>query len=298
MKGLFAALIVLSTSLGAVAQVTQGDEHTFQVIQDDPKYVSDKLLGMQLCGPATFSSFGGLNVGIGVNGLWALQEKLQIQGSLDWYLVQVNGGMGFALEGGPALTLTERSKLDEAKVVLKYSERSYDTPTEHVKESSATWINSQATFLSKFKARGGLYVYDTEYKNEKKFSYGALPYTMAGLYGGFEFSKQAALISEVDGQRGITSGLTRIYVDALILPLRAFGGDSTGTIRDAIGGGIFGGRAGFQAYFNPNKAKRATPKMRAYQVWPTLFWKIEAGYRPAEKLFFTMGMGFLLWKNR
>jgi hypothetical protein len=183
-------------------------------------------------------------------------------------------------------------------VVLKYSERSYDTPTQHVKESSASWLEAKATFLSKTKLRGGAYVYKTAYENEKKFSYGKLPYTMAGVYAGIEFSKQAALISEVDGQRGITSGLTRIYVDALILPLRAFGGDSTGAIRQDIGGGIFGGRFGFHTYFNPNKSKHASPKMHAYQVWPTLFWKIEAGYRPAEKLFFTMGMGVLLWKNR
>lgn len=298
MKRILIALLSTFVSTVAIAQVTEGETHTFLAVQDDPKYVSDKLIGLELCGPATFSSHAALNVGIGVNGLWTLQERLQIQGSLDWYLIQINGGMGLALEGGPALTFAEKSKVDDVKVVLKYSERSYDTPTHHVKESSASWLESQATFLSKTKLRGGAYIYKTAYENEKKFSYGKLPYTMAGVYAGIEFSKQAALISEVDGQRGITSGLTRIYADALILPLRSFGGDSTGTIRQAIGGGIFGGRLGFHTYFNPNKSKHATPKMRAYQVWPTLFWKIEAGYRPAEKFFFTMGMGFLLWKNR
>jgi hypothetical protein len=298
MKKLSMLLVCLLCAAYALAQVSDGETHEFRKIQDDPYYVSDKLIALELCGPLTFSSHGSLTLGVGANGLWGLNNKMEVQGNFNFNFVQFNGGPGILLEGGPALTLSEKSKEDEVKVVLKYSERSYDTPTHHVKESSATWLESTATYLSKFKVRGGPYLYKTTYENEKKFNYGPLPYTMLGVYGGLEFSKQGALISEVDGVRGITSGLTRVYVDGFVLPVRSFGADSTHTIRDSIGGGIFGGRLGFQAYFNPNKSKRAEPRMVAYQVWPTLFFKSEVGYRPAEGVFFSLGAGLIIWKNR
>ncbi len=296
----FTLMLAMFVGTAAFSQSTPNETHEYLEIKDDPEFVADKLLSLELCGPLTFSKGAGLTLGIGLNGLWALTPKVQAQGTLDFLPIQIHGGMGFGLEFGPALTLTERTKEKEVRVVLKYSDRSYNTPTERVRETSATWLNVTATYLTKMKVRGGAYVYKTTFENEKDFNYGPLPYTMAGIYGGFELSKQAALISQVDGRKGITSGLTRIYVDVLVLPLRSFGAlDVDGTIRSAIGGGILGGRIGFQTIFNPNKSKNSSEgRLNDYQVFPKFFFKTELGYRPAEGVFWSLGGGLLVWKNR
>lgn len=295
---IFVALVL---SCGALwAQPSTGETHQFQEIKDDPNHVADKLVSCEFVGPLTFSSRASLTLGVGVNVLWSLADALQIQGNFDFNPIVFNGGIGMKLEGGPALTLGEKSKEKEARVVLKWSDRSYDTPTHRVRETSATWLNATATYLTKYKLRGGAYLYKTTFEDEKNFAYGPLPYTMLGVYGGAEMSFQAALISEVDGRRGITSGLTRIYLDALVLPLRSFGPtDLDGAVRTSIGGGFLGGRFGFQAFFNPNKSKKSPDgRMVDYQVYPKLCFKSEVGYRPAEGVFFTLGAGFIVWKNR
>lgn len=303
MKTKLMMLLVLACVFASTtwSQTVTNETYEYREIKDDPYHVADKIISMEFCGPVTFSTRAELSMGVGLNVQWALNNKLEALGTFDFLPIQINGGIGYGLEFGPALTFGERSKEKEARVVLKWSDRSYETATTRVRETSATWLDVTATYLTKFKLRGGAYVYKTTYENEKEFNnYGKLPYTMVGAYGGIELSKQAALISEVDGQKGITSGLTRLYVDAFILPLRSFGKtDVGGTIRSTIGGGFLGGRFGFQTIFNPNKSKKsAEGRLADYQVYSKIFFKSEVGYRPAEGLFFSLGAGFVIWKNR
>jgi hypothetical protein len=301
MKRIWIVVFAFALVGSAMSQTSTDNTYTYREILDDPYHVADKMISVEFCGPVTFSKNASISMGVAVNGLWAINNKLQIQSNFDFMPIRFKGGIGIGLEGGGAFTLSEKTKEKEARVVLKWSDRSYDTPTHHVRETSATWLNATATYLSQFKARGGAYLYKTTYRNEKEhMALGPLPYTMAGVYAGIELNKQAALVSEVDGQPGITSGLTRIYVDALLLPLRSFGAtDVGGTIRSTIGGGILGGRFGFQATFNPNKSKKSKlGRLNDYQVYPKFFFKTEVGYRPAEGTFFTLGGGFVVWKNR
>lgn len=152
-------------------------------------------------------------------------------------------------------------------------------------------MDSKATYLSTTKARGGLYLHKSGYllKNNGLDVEGS--FGMTGLFLGFEKSTQAALISEIDGQKGITSGLTRIYADALVMPL---------TNVDGTGNGFgIGGRVGFWTIFNPNKAKKASPdKLVHYQAYQTMFFKAEIGYRPFDKYYFSMSAGINIFKNK
>src|SRR5690554_4267718 len=79
-----------------------------------------------------------------------------------------------------------------------------------------------------------------------------LPITQVGVFGGLEFSTKAAVITTINGEKGITSGLTRIYADALITPI-----DRTNGVTNGFG---VGGRAGFCIYMLPNKTGRAKPE--------------------------------------
>ncbi|HEX2899636.1 MAG TPA: hypothetical protein VHS96_07955, partial [Bacteroidia bacterium] len=258
MKRIWMLIAILGFAVPVMSQTTD-DTHTYLEIQDDPTFIPDKIVSLELCGPVSFSKYAELTMGVGANALWGIGSKLDVIGSFDFNFIQMNGGMGVALEGGPAFTFGQKTKEKEVKVVLKYSDRSYETATTRVRETSATWLNASAPVLNKYKLRGGAYVLKTSYENEKDYNYGKLPLTMAGVYGGLEFSTQAALVSEVDGVKGITGGLTRFYLDAFVLPLRSFGStDVGGTIRSTIGGGFLGGRVGFQAMFNPNKSKKSS----------------------------------------
>jgi hypothetical protein len=277
---------------------TTGETYEYREIEDNPDRVADKLVCLEF--PFTFSKGASGVLGIAGDVMWGVTDNIQATGHAALNFIQIKGGMGYELEIGPTLTLGTKSKEKEARVVLKWSDRSYETATTRVRETSATWLNATATFQTKFKVRGGAYVHKFSFENDKDFNFGKLPYSTAGVYGGFEIAKQAALVSEVDGQKGITSGYTRIYADAFILPLRSFGPtDVGGTIRSTVGGGILGGRFGFQTIFNPNRSKKAADgPLMDYQVYSKLFFRIEVGHRPVEGMFFTMGGGFLIWKNR
>jgi hypothetical protein len=277
---------------------TTGETYEYREIEDNPDRVANKLVCLEF--PFTFSKGAGGVLGIAGDVMWGVTDNIQATGHAALNFIQIKGGTGFNLEFGPTLTMGTKSKEKEARVVLKWSDRSYDVGNTRVTEKSATWLNATATYQTKFKLRAGGYVQKYSYENDKDFNFGKLPVTTAGVYAGVEIAKQAALVSEVDGKKGITSGYTRIYADAFILPLRSFGPtDVGGTIRSQVGGGFLGGRFGFQTIFNPNRSKKAADgPLMDYQVYSKLFFRIETGYRPAEGIFFTMGGGFLIWKNR
>lgn len=213
-------------------------------------------------------------------------------GRFHYYYLSINnaGGFNYDLEGGAAYTLLERIRMDEVKVVLKYSE----STNGGIRTRSATFIPSQATYLTAYKARAGVYSKRSGVKVDDGPTTDPTSFMAHGVYAGVEMSKQAALFSEVDGRKGVTSGLTRVYADLMLLPATSY--DEQG---DADDPGIFGFRGGFAAHFNPSKRHHAEfGRLEHYQVWPTLFAKAEAGMRGGEGWFFQMAGGISLWRNK
>lgn len=286
-----AAALALALATVAGAQTTTGETHQFQILKDDPKAIADKFVSLNGA-TGHFSGAEGIKAGAGVNVVWGLMDRIQLQGDFIWYYLSVYsaGGFNYDLEGGAAYTLMEKTKTDEIKVILKFSE----STSGNVRTQSATFIPSQGTHLTGYKARAGVYSKRSGLKVDDKPDTDPTSFTAHGVYAGLEMSKQAALFTEVDGKKGVTSGFTRFYADVMILP--AIGYDEQGSADDPA---MFGFRGGMAAYLNPNARNHSEyGRLEFFQVWPTLFAKIEAGLRGGEGYFFHMGVGLTLWRNK
>ena len=142
--------------------------------------------------------------------------------------------------------------------------------------------------MRKFKIRGGLLSHQSAVELSV---FEEAPYFMTGVFGGFEFSTQAAVISEVDGDKGVTSGLTRLYADAVFMPVQRLNKVSQG-----VGAGA---KVGFQIYMLPSKTRRAKPdRLLPMQAYNSMFFKAELGVRPTEGWFFMMGTGLMIFRNK
>lgn len=161
-------------------------------------------------------------------------------------------------------------------------------------EVTTTFIPSPATTLTQYKVRAGVFSKRSGAVPDPGPTTEETVFMAHGVYAGGEWSKQIAHFSNGNGKAGVTSGLTRVYVDAMLLPATSF--EEQGTADDP---GIFGWRAGLGIYLNPKRRNHPEyGKLDMRNVWPTLFSKIEAGQRGSEGWFFQMGLGLLLFRNQ
>lgn len=281
-------LLLLFVFVFGLGQVSLAQNYQFKKIQDDPDFVADKIIGVSCVGPLTYAKNTSMTLGAGLDGIWSFNPLLQAHGTLNLSPIVLDGkGWGSFVELGGAMKLFSYKKQKDVKVVLSYSESTQRGLYTETRTTTVKYIESEATFKQTFKLRAGTHLYRTFY-TDTTF---AMRYKARGIYGGLEFETKAALVSSVDGDAGITSGLTRVYVDALMLPSVRI--DTTG-----VGPGI-GWRAGFISYLNPNRSKKSSfGKLYDYQMWPKLYFKVEGGVRPKEGWFATIGAGFILYKNR
>lgn len=289
-----AAAVALALQAGAMEVATtetSGNNVQFQVVKDDPNLIADKIVGLNGA-VGHFSGAEGLKAGVGAHVLWGLMPKLQIQGDFLWYYLGIKdaGGFNYDLEGGAAFTLMGSTKTEEVKVILKFSEEKTAT----TKTTSATFVPSQATALTQYKVRGGVFSKRSGAVVDDKPDTDPTVFMSHGVYAGGEWVKQICLFTDINGKKGVTSGLTRIWADVMVLPATSF--EEQGSADDP---GIFGWRAGFAGYLNPNKRNHPEyGKLDMRNMWPTLFSKIEAGQRGGEGWFFQMGVGLLLFRNQ
>lgn len=275
-------IVIIAVSIVLSFKGISQETVQLKTIMDDPEYVSDKMINIVT--GMTYSKNGGIGLALGADAIWGLTNKLQAQGGLFFTPIALSSQKGFDFEAGISYGLSRKTKMKDTKLVLKWSDRSYSAGGNDYRERSATTVNSKATYLKQTKVRGGVYVHKGGIE-ETEF-----PYFSTGFYGGFEFTTQAALISEIDGVRGITSGYTRFYLDGLVAPISRI--DKIGTSFE------YGARIGFATTFNPNKMKKATPKLVSYQAYQAMYFKAEGGYKKTEGIFFNMTFGLNLYKNR
>lgn len=269
--------------------------HQFKILKDDPNAVSENMVSLNLC-HAHFSKRELLKAGMGAEVLWGIGNKIQAQAHFMYYYLSINsaGGPNIDFEPGGAYTLGQKNRTKDVKVILNYKESSSTVGNVTTTTKEVNYIPTTGNVLSKTKVRGGIYIKRSGVDISTTPTRSLSVNSAMGVYGGMEFTKQACLISEVDGVKGITSGYTRIYLDGMILPVSKY---QTAPI--TMKPGIFGARFGFATYFNPNKKKSTEyGKLVHYQVYPTIFFKSEVGFRGGEGWFFNLGAGLTVFKNR
>lgn len=294
MKKILFALTL--SALTAEVGFAQGDTHTLKILKDDPNAVSNHIVAIN-GSHGHFSKYEGLKAGLGTEVLWGLNDRMQIQHTFMLYYLSIKNapGIDFNTEGGIAYTLSSRSKTDEVKIILSYKETKTETRTTVTKTSEVKYLVSSATYLRTTKVRTGMMCKQSGMEVGDEIVNPTTNYFGFGLYGGLEFTKQACLFSEVDGEAGVTSGYTRFYIDGMFMPVSKY--------QTAVGEnpGKLGARFGFATYFNPNKRRNpeySTGKLNNYQVYPSLFFKSEAGIRGGEGWFFNLGIGFMVHRNK
>jgi hypothetical protein len=270
--------------------------YEFTKLQDDPNLVADKIVSLSAVG--NFGKNTDIAVGFGTDVLWGLTDRLAAYGSFCYSPVNFSDFSNHDFDLGASFTFGTKRKTKETKIVLKWSDSGsttsrYNSSTGGTTETttrttSATYLESDAIYLQKYKLRGGLYSHRSAYELN---SLNNVPLFMTGVFGGFEFSTQAAVYSLVDGTKGVTSGLTRIYADVLLAPVHRV---------NKVGQGFgIGAKGGFCVYMNPNKARSAKPEsIAAYQAYNSMFFRAEIGVRPTQGWMFMMGTGIMIFRNK
>jgi hypothetical protein len=288
----FPCAIALATLLTLPAGA-RGETHQFQILKDDPETIAGKIVSLNIAN-AHFSDPEGLKLGAGAEVLWNLPAGLQAQGNFVLNYVSINdaGGINYDLEAGAAYPLYRKTKTDDIKIILKHSESKSTVGSVTTKTTETEFIPSKGSFLVQGKARGGFYTKRAGMDVGDGIRKETTSFSALGAYAGFELTSQASQFTEVDGRKGVTSGLTRVYVDGMILPVASY--DEQGSADDP---GIFGARAGLAAYFSPSGRNHPEyGRLDFLQMFPTLFFKSEVGMRGGEGWFFNIGAGLMVFR--
>ncbi|MFK8044845.1 MAG: hypothetical protein AB8B72_05080 [Crocinitomicaceae bacterium] len=295
MKTLYSFIALMVFSFSAFTQ----SEKTYQFAKllDNPDYVADKIISLSAVG--NFGKNTDISVGLGADALWGLTDRISVFGSLVYSPINFAEFASHDWDLGGSFTFGKSTKTKDVKIVLKWSDSNssrttYNSGTGKTTETttrstSATYLESKAQYMRKYKVRGGLYGHKSSFEVDSWSP--TQPLFMTGVFGGLEFSTQAAVLSVVDGKKGVTSGLTRIYADVLVAPVHRI---------NKVGQGIgIGAKGGFAIYMNPNKARNATPEtLEAYQAYNSMFFRAEIGVRPSQGWMFMMGTGIMIFRNR
>jgi hypothetical protein len=283
--------LFISAVLMAISSFAQteknGETYQFKKLVDDPTFVSDKIVSLAAVG--NFSKNAALSVGFSADVIWGLIPKVDLFGGINYAPINFTDFASHDIDLGGSFTFATSTKTKETKIVLKWSD-SQSTSAQGVttRSTSATYLTTDALYLRKYKLRGGYY----SHRSAMEISvFEDAPFYMTGIFAGFEFSTQAAVYSQVDDEKGVTSGLTRIYADAFLAPMQRIN-----KVDQGVG---VGAKVGFYIYMLPNKAHNAKPERLApYQAYNSMFFKSELGFRPTEGLFFMMGTGLMIFRNK
>lgn len=263
---------------------------------DNPDLVANKIVALSMYGQ--FGKNTETTVGLETDALFQIQNNISVFGCFNYGFMNFSDFTSYDLEAGGLLKFRTKDKVKDVKIVTKWSDsrststkynsndgKTYETTT---RETSMTYLPDKAIYRKELSLRGG--AFSLRYA-EKIGGLNEVPLYQLGVFGGIEHSTKAAVITSIDGDKGITSGLTRLYADALIVPV-----NRSNKISNGIG---IGGRAGFCIYMLPNKSRNAKPEsLDSRQAYGGMFFKSELGVRPTQGWFFMMGTGFMFYKNK
>ena len=264
-----------------------GQTTTYQLIEDNPNALPGSYITVEPLG-LDGGSGGDINLYTGGTVFWSLTDQLKLEGVARYNVVQVGGnGTGFHLEAGGFLPFISKEVKKDVPVILKttlYAAKIDDD--KYVDETK--YFKVKGTYLNQMGPRGGIYFKKSgfDFKDESSLTT-ETNYTLTGAYIGWEKLTQAFVKTKVGDNYKYGHGQTRIYADALIVPVRTVADDSLG---DPDNNSIIGFRVGFQWNKNPYREKE-----KGLELNPV--YTVEVGSRPISGFYAQMSFGLNIFNQ-
>ncbi len=147
------------------------------------------------------------------------------------------------------------------------------------------YFTVNGTYKNQTGIRSGVYFKKSGYdfKDESSLT-NPTNYTLVGAYGGIEILSQAFVKTKVGDDFKYGSGQTRLYFDALFVPVRSLADESLG---DPEKNGVLGFRAGMQWNKKPHKEKES-----GFELHPV--YTAEGGVRPISGFYIQISLGLIV----
>ena len=283
MKKALTLFAFIACSALAIAQNT-----TYQLIEDNPRALPGSFVVLEPVG-LDGGSGGDISLYTGGTVFWALTDNLNLEGIARYNLLTLGGtGSGFHLEAGGFYPISSREVKKDVPVILKTSLYAGKTADNKKYIDEVKYFKVNGTYLNQMGPRGGIYFKKSgfEFKDESSLTT-ETNYTLTGAYIGWEKLTQAFVKTKVGDEYKYGQGQTRIYLDALIVPVRTIADEMLG---DPERNGILGFRLGLQWNKNPYREKE-----KGLELNPV--YTVELGSRPISGFYAQMSFGLNIFNK-
>ncbi len=263
---------------------------SYKILEDDPGKVRDSYAAIEFLNfEFGSSSRRNLNtLGVGGNFIYALDEKIGIDGNIRLDLVKEKAApFVFSVDFGGFKSTSSKTKTKEIKVRLGVKHGTdVNSDGNTVNTQSDLFIMVPATQLRTTALRGGIYF------NRRTYDKRIIPMTLGGVYGGFMFNRKTNLKIELTDNGGSKDiggkiynprGFQKTYVDLILTPL-AVSGAGIPSGPSSYKNKLIGVRVGTMMYLDGPK-------------WYNKFmFGVESGVRPYSGFFLKANIGLQLFK--
>ncbi len=276
-------LFFASTILLAV--MANAQTVNYQVLEDNPEKAYTKFIAPEI---GTEYNATDISVSLGVNARYGITDIITLEGVARFDVYSFNsGGPTFLLEAGAFYPLKKKIKNKEVPIILSYNPYAgtvyKDGRSYNVEETKSITIPS-GQYKNQYGVRGGLH-YRSIGAGDEVIGIATGNINLAGIYIGGQMTTQAYVKTKINNDvERIGAGFTRIYFDALILPVSELS-DAT-LAPTAESDGTIGWRLGFQWFVSPHDGD--------YKFLGNSVFGAELGKRPLSGFLFNVTWGFAL----
>lgn len=261
--------------------VTNAQEINYKIAEDNPNILSERYLNLELLGVDLAFDFNEAPIFIGANGFYKINDKLKAEALVRLHLFNMVGsGIGTHIEAGVFMPLKKTYKSKDVKVITssKYGYVSDRLGNNTRSATTTNYFTTQGKYLNQLGVRGGLYYRNSVYYEDSNTGTDIdAKYNTFGLYLGAEKISQAFVKALVGNSTVFGQGRTRMYLDALILPVQSI--ENNIIKKDEF----LGYRAGFQWQVKPVKGG-----------WFKPIYNAEIGSRPYTGFYMQVSIGISL----
>ncbi|MGY5351828.1 hypothetical protein ACXGQW_04575 [Wenyingzhuangia sp. IMCC45533] len=279
-------LVALTISIYSYSQSIN-----YKIVENNPETLSENYITAEIFGGDFNGEFNEAALFVGANGFWKITDRIKAEALWRVNLFNIAGsGFGTQFEAGVFTPLKIKNKTKEVPVILgsKYG-RITNKDGQSRSGTTTKFINVNGTYKNQYGARGGLYYRKSSFTFEQSFSTELdISYSMFGVYLGLEKITQA-FVKALVGENNVAKygqGRTRIYIDALLLPVNSFSGNDNFDIDTE---GSIGFRAGMHWQVRPYVGRTKS--------WARPVYSAEIGARPFSGFYVMVSMGLTVFNQ-